>query len=199
MKHSKTLLALLASVLVLVGVMFFLYPRWHQKQANIALQNAVSGSDAARVQQALTEGADVDMVADQGMTPLSRAAMRSQDDIARILIQHGANVRWTDVYGNTPLYLAAQYGSPEIVRMLLAKGANPNVQTRLGHTVLDVAQSIRRVRSGSSFPNRHPTIAEIDQVIALLHQAGAKSNRRQKRRAMKQKAPRTQVRGAFSC
>ena len=178
MKHLKTLLGLLASVLVLAGVMFFLYPRWHQKQLNVTLQNAVSGSDAAQVQQALTEGADVDTVADQGMTPLSRAAIRSQDDIARILIQHGANVRWADAYGNTPLYLAAEYGSPEIVRMLLAKGANPNVRTKLGHSVLDVAQSIRRVRSGSSFPNRHPTIAEIDQIIALLYQAGAKKGAR---------------------
>ncbi len=177
-KSIFSAIAILLLIAVGLGLVSLGYSRWHHIQLNAALQKAVDADDATWAQQLLDQGADVDAIIPEGLTALMRACQSGRENAARALIQHGADVRFQGVVGASPLYLAAEYGFPNIVKMLLDKGADPNANTHSGHTVLDVAESARRVKSRSSNQLRPPTLAQFDEIIQLLHQAGAKRGKR---------------------
>lgn len=69
--------------------------------------------------------------AQDGYTPLMRAAESGQVNVVRALLKKGARV--DEPYGPTALMLAASRGHLAAVKVLLAAGANPNVSVGTPH------------------------------------------------------------------
>jgi ankyrin repeat protein len=74
-----------------------------------------------------------------GWTPLHLAAIKGNEETARMLIDAGADLNLQDEDGYTPLNWAARVGKIEIVRMLIAAGADVNLQNEDGWTPLHLA------------------------------------------------------------
>ena len=95
--------------------------------------------DVARVLVEL--GAAVDRT-DARITPLVKAVLGDQVEMARFLISKGADVNHVDGNGMTPLLYAASidFGSPAMIDMLLAAGARTDMKTKEGKTALELAE-----------------------------------------------------------
>jgi ankyrin repeat protein len=110
-----------------------------------ALIEAVQADDRASVARVLATHPNVNSQQDDGATALAWAAMRSNTEIAQLLIKAGANPNLANERGVGPLYIAIQNGSTPIVRMLLAHGANPNLARVDGETPLMLATRLGQV------------------------------------------------------
>jgi ankyrin repeat protein len=85
---------------------------------------ATRKSDAVKVKELLTQGANVNAKSPYGATPLFFACDRSNVEIVKILLEKGADVNVKDTfYGASPLGWSLGKGNAEIVRMLVEKGA----------------------------------------------------------------------------
>jgi len=74
----------------------------------------------------LDAGADVNLAAVNGITPLMAASFAGQDEIVRRLLAQGANPRAIDRLQKTAMVYAAGEGRTGIVKMLVAAGIDPN-------------------------------------------------------------------------
>jgi ankyrin repeat protein len=106
-------------------------------QANVA--DAARDGNRGRVQELISQRADVNAPQPDGMTALHWAARRDDAEMARLLIGAGANVKAADRYGITPLTLAATRGSARMLEILIQGGADPNSALPEGETVLMTA------------------------------------------------------------
>jgi ankyrin repeat protein len=90
----------------------------------------------------LEAGAKVDEPDGSDTTPLERAVLNNQVEIAAQLIKYRANVNHVGRNGMTPLLYAASidFGDSEMIRLLLEKGARPSAVTKEGLTALDLAK-----------------------------------------------------------
>jgi len=61
---------------------------------------------------------------DQGMVPLHRAALNNHSTVVSFLLDQGAKVDPRDIQGRTPVYLAASVGGTETVQLLMDRGAD---------------------------------------------------------------------------
>jgi uncharacterized protein len=91
--------------------------------AGDVLFDAVAAKDKAAVEQALTNGSNVDNRAPDGATPLINAALGNQLAISELLLVKGADVMARNSGGFTPLHAAAFSGSLPIAKLLLENGA----------------------------------------------------------------------------
>ena len=88
-------------------------------------------------------GAPVDRT-DARITPLVKAVLGDQVEMARFLISKGADVNHVDGNGMTPLLYAASidFGSPAMIDMLLKAGARTDMKTKEGKTALELARAV---------------------------------------------------------
>ncbi|GGP31929.1 ankyrin repeat domain-containing protein [Streptomyces melanogenes] len=103
--------------------------RRQQKKLSHRLFTAILVGDAARVRAALRAGAAPERPDREGTTPLYKASVNGNAEIARLLLAAGAapNAESSGVGAEgTPLCAAACWGYAETVRVLLAYGADPN-------------------------------------------------------------------------
>jgi ankyrin repeat protein len=86
-------------------------------------------------------GAPVDRT-DARITPLVKAVLGDQVEMARFLISKGAGVNHVDGNGMTPLLYAASidFGSSAMIDMLLKAGARTDMKTKEGKTALELAR-----------------------------------------------------------
>jgi uncharacterized protein len=146
-----------------------------QGVGDIALMNASSEGDLAKVQRLLAEG-DVNVNCVMQMTPLTLACHYGHADVVRALIVAGADVNLANSPGSlTPLIRAAYGGYVEAVRGLLEAGADVTAQVEGVGTALDYAL-MRQTEKGKTTRN---------EVIQLLEAAGtptlvAKAKRKKK-------------------
>lgn len=105
-------------------------------------------------------GADVDIRAEDSMTPLHDAASRDHWVLVDELLKAGATVDRRNDAGNTALCLAALHGHARVVNALLRLAADVNVQNQNHLTPL---------LWGADFP----------EVVRALLAAGADANHRQ--------------------
>ena len=107
------------------------------------LWSAIDRRDAAGVQQAIRNGADVNCVGernDRTVSPLLWACECGLDDIVRILLDAGADARWKDLFGRSAITMACWGGHLSVVEMLLNHDNGLlEIADQLGGTPLIVA------------------------------------------------------------
>jgi hypothetical protein len=109
----------------------------------------------------LAKGANPNLVAANGQTPLMMAAARGSVDALRLLLDARAAVDARNGAGETALMLAAGDGNPEAVALLLARGADARVRSKRGETALGNAAT-----------------AGVEETVRLLLDRGADVNAR---------------------
>ncbi len=89
-------------------------------------------------------GAPVDRT-DARITPLVKAVLGDQVEMAKFLISKGADVNHVDGNGMTPLLYAASidFGTPAMIDMLLRAGARTDMKTKEGKTALELARQYK--------------------------------------------------------
>ena len=102
--------------------------------------DAAMQGERASVRSLLRQGGDVNAAQGDGMTALHWAAVKSDVEMAEMLLYAGANVKATTRLGAyTPLFLAAKSGRPAMIEMLLEARADMNASTTTGATPLMLA------------------------------------------------------------
>ncbi|KAL2094072.1 hypothetical protein ACEWY4_011384 [Coilia grayii] len=91
-----------------------------------AVHHAAAHGDATQLQKLLREGALVNMVAMDSITPLHEACIQGHSQCVRLLLDAGAHVDARNIDGSTPLCDACAAGSLECVKLLLEHGAMVN-------------------------------------------------------------------------
>ena len=93
---------------------------------NRALHVAASNGDIQIVQLLVDCGADVNVLNEDGQTPLHTAAGRKKDcpELCSILLKHNAKIDAVDKDGNQPLHLACKRRHAETGNVLLSHGAD---------------------------------------------------------------------------
>jgi uncharacterized protein len=79
-----------------------------------------------------------------GWTPLHYAATAGNLPLIALLLDKHAYIDAESPNGTTPLMMAAQYGNPAAVKLLLEEGADPLIKNQLGLTAIDFAQRAQR-------------------------------------------------------
>jgi ankyrin repeat protein len=115
-----------------------------------SIYKAAKEGDIEAVKQHLDAGADVNVRANFGRTPLHSAAGRGHKEIAELLVAAGANVNANGIWGWTPLHRAADESHKEVAKLLLTKGADVNAKDREGKTPLDKAEKVEDWQSSET-------------------------------------------------
>jgi len=115
--------------------------------ASNALIEAVQADDRAAVAHVLATHPEINIAEDDGSTALAWAAIRSNGEIAQLLLKAGANPNLVNEQGVGPLYIAIENGSALIVRMLLANGADANLARLDGETPLMLATRLGQIET----------------------------------------------------
>lgn len=108
------------------------------------LSIAAKGGYKVIVNTLIKKGADVNIIDEDGMTPLhrailkkgNRAILKKSKKLVKRLIKAKADVNVADKYGRTPLYLAAKDNKIEIAKILIRAKANVNIDNEDGKTPL---------------------------------------------------------------
>ncbi|KAK2841341.1 hypothetical protein Q7C36_012920 [Tachysurus vachellii] len=91
-----------------------------------ALHEAAAHGRAAELQKLIKNGALVNIVAVDSITPLHEACIQGQTQCVQLLLEAGAHVNARNIDGSTPLCDACAAGSLECVKLLLQYGAMVN-------------------------------------------------------------------------
>lgn len=104
---------------------------------------SIKASNQNGLKQALSEGADINLADNSGMTVLMMAITFGQTENVKILLEKGADISRENARGNNALMIATINHRNEIVKMLLAKGADINAKNKTGNTCLTAALNKR--------------------------------------------------------
>jgi len=140
----------------------------------------------------LESGADPNVAADGGLTPLMLTWRVPGTTAVNLLVQAKANLDLVDSQGMTALMIAISYGRADIARVLLNAGADVGIKDRSGRSALSLAAQFQSdaslvkllVEKGSGVEERSGNLratplmlaassGNIDVMEALLA-AGAK-------------------------
>ncbi|XP_026217089.1 ankyrin repeat and SOCS box protein 13-like isoform X1 [Anabas testudineus] len=91
-----------------------------------ALHEAASHGRALQLTQLIENGASVNIVTVDNITPLHEACIQARPNCARLLLEAGAQVDVRTIHGSTPLCNACASGSLECAKLLLDYGAKVN-------------------------------------------------------------------------
>ena len=101
---------------------------------------AVESNHKDIVQMLLKAGADPNEVLNnERITPLMKAAWRNNKECTQLLIKHGAKVNETDIDGDSALHYCAVKNSSACMKLLLARKARVNVLNKKLQTPLHQA------------------------------------------------------------
>ncbi len=103
---------------------------------NKQLLLAAYNGEVVRVNQLLSDSADVNTRNDEGITPLMYAAEKGNTEIVKILLYNNADPNITPANGRTALISAAIQNRQDIVYLLLIYGANINATDESGVSAL---------------------------------------------------------------
>ena len=89
----------------------------------------------------ISSGADLNLKANDGATPLFTAASVGSLEVVRLLITNRCQLDLTDKAGWTPLMGAVDRGSLDIVDLLIGSGADIALKNNKGLTAIDIANN----------------------------------------------------------
>ena len=84
----------------------------------------------------LDHGADANIAAADGRTPLHKAVMKGNQNLVKLFLEKNALVNTQNADGDSPLHTAVSNGFFDITKLLIKKGSNVNVQNKEGRTPL---------------------------------------------------------------
>jgi ankyrin repeat protein len=125
------------------------------------LHTAVRNGDIEAIKSLLRQGASVNALAYNDLTPLH---LVSDVRAARLLIEYGADVNALDAFGKSPLYHAASSGRRDLSKALLDAGAYYDIESAI---CLDDPHRVRALLVKNPGPAR-------DKDKALLHLAASR-------------------------
>lgn len=113
---------------------------------------AAAKGETKVLQKELDAGVSVDIECrgryTAGQTPLYRAAVHSNTEAMKLLIERKANLNKTDKDGWSPLMIASKYGHEQAVELLLQHNAGTTIRAtcdwenfKAGQTALDIAKA----------------------------------------------------------
>ncbi|MCF6354102.1 MAG: ankyrin repeat domain-containing protein [Candidatus Polarisedimenticolaceae bacterium] len=93
--------------------------------SNQLLQEAVSNQIVDRdiFRFLIQQGADINLITEEGETLLHTAVKKGYRVVSRILIRNGADINARDTAGQTPLWYAIQHKNSDIIALLKRNGA----------------------------------------------------------------------------
>ena len=114
------------------------------KNASDMLINACKRNELKKVIKSINLGADVNIITDDGLTPLYIACYKGQKDIVNVLLSQESidiNKATATDNGITPLYIACEKGHTDIVNALLSQESIDinKAETDSGRTPLYIA------------------------------------------------------------
>ncbi len=138
------------------------------------IHDAVRDGDTAKLEQLLSEGANVNSKDAMVGTPLHIAAMTGRADAAKMLLDHGARANMTGGMANqTPLQIAVMTNA-DIVEMLLENGADASKTDLEGNTPLHLAAGAGNLEVVKSLlEHGSDLLATNSSGIAAVEFAGA--------------------------
>ena len=86
------------------------------------LHQAISNKDIELVEKLVEDGANVNIIDEEGMTPLMKAVYSL--DLCELLIDNGANIHVLNNYNDSVLSCAGKYGVPDVINLLIFQGAD---------------------------------------------------------------------------
>lgn len=115
-----------------------------QKNLNDSLFTAVTEKNIPLIARLIKQGADVNTLHKDGLSPLHWAVMHKDLGLVACLLSNGADPNVRGPYKNTALHEAALQADRiklKIVEVLIVAGANVNAQNKLGQTALHFHKS----------------------------------------------------------
>jgi ankyrin repeat protein len=112
-----------------------------------ALHYAVIKNRRDLVEFLLKNGANVDIPAGLGRTPLHFACNEKLDGMADVLVLHGANINAVDSLKRAPMHIAALKNSFVLIKYFVQQRARMDARDRDGNTALHLAAQHADVRS----------------------------------------------------
>lgn len=105
----------------------------HQYQLNRYLRNALDCGDVYSVDHYLSEGANVNVLYRDGVTPLLISIHNKHVPLIQCVIRHNADVNRLDEHESTPLHSAVESSCAAVVGALVRSRANVNAFN--GHNI----------------------------------------------------------------
>jgi uncharacterized protein len=102
---------------------------------------AIRQNNLPLIERLLSEGAKVNLAAEDGKTALMVAAGAGLSKLVQAIIAAGADVNAVNQRGGTALMYAATDGNPATLNALLSRGAVVNARARNGWTALTLASA----------------------------------------------------------
>lgn len=93
------------------------------------LFDVIRNHDLARLHAYLSGGGTLDILNEQGSSPIHEAIYEENYTMLELLLRYGTDVNMVDKYGNTPLHIACLLDDKEAARILLSHGAQVDVTT----------------------------------------------------------------------
>jgi ankyrin repeat protein len=119
---------------------------------------AINSIDIVSLNVLLAEGADIDIVDENGNTPLMIASKIGNPRMVKIILAHSPDVNRQNNQGNSALMIASEHGQFYIAGQLVRFGANISAKNNAGLTAADIAlrngqpQIADLLRSNSEVP-----------------------------------------------
>ena len=114
----------------------------------------------------ISRGARLDHEDRDGLSALSWACLKGQNQTATLLIKQGCDIEHADKSGRTCLDLAAYKGNPDVVTYLLENGANMEHMDLNGMRPLDRAISCRNPGAVQCFLRRGAKLGPATWAMA---------------------------------
>eukprot|EP00795_Rhopilema_esculentum_P008673 gene8673-14693_t len=108
------------------------------RKRNSPLHVAALGGKLEVVKKLLEHGADVNKLAENGMTPLYMAAQENHIDVAKELLAHGADAHLAASGGFEPVDVAIQQRHSEMTAFLMEQGSKSYCLSELSKIVVKV-------------------------------------------------------------